>query len=210
MAASWMMRGVEYGNCNCNWGCPCQFNASTTHGHCEGMAAGHVEEGFYGDTRLDGLNWAMIFWWPGEIAEGNGRFQPIVDARADEAQRKGIERIITGQDAAPGSSHFQVFSTTITELLPTLYLPIDLEIDMDACTAKVQVPGVIESVGAPIPNPFTGGSHRAQIHLRDGFEYQIAEIGNGNTKTYGAIELDLKDSYGQWNVIHFNQDGMIR
>ncbi|MDQ3970872.1 MAG: DUF1326 domain-containing protein, partial [Thermoproteota archaeon] len=21
--------------CNCDWGCPCQFNANPTHGNCE-------------------------------------------------------------------------------------------------------------------------------------------------------------------------------
>jgi hypothetical protein len=23
--------------CNCDWGCPCQFNAKPTHGNCEGV-----------------------------------------------------------------------------------------------------------------------------------------------------------------------------
>jgi len=210
MATKWMMRGVEYGNCNCDWGCPCQFNAPTTNGHCEGMAVGHIEEGYHGNVRLDGLNWAMIFWWPGEIAEGNGRFQAVIDERADKAQREAIGRIIHGEDAAPGSSHFQVFSTTVSEVLDPLYRPMDVAIDVEACTAKVSVPGVIESVGAPILSPFSGEPHRAQIHLRGGFEYEVAEIGNGNSKTQGAIALELTNSYGQWNVIHFNQDGMIR
>ena len=37
MATEWMIRGVEYGNCNCDYGCPCQFGSPTTHGNCEAV-----------------------------------------------------------------------------------------------------------------------------------------------------------------------------
>jgi hypothetical protein len=207
---SWMIRGVEFGNCNCSWGCPCQFNAPTTHGHCEGFAAGRIDEGYHGETRLDGLNWAVVFWWPGEIAEGNGRFQAIVDERGDLSQREALRRIICGEDTTPGATIFQVFSTTVSEVHDTLYLPIEAEIDVDACSAKVHVPGVIDSVGGPIISPHSGQPHRAQIHLAEGFEYAVAEIGNGNSKITGAIQLELTNSYGQFCVTHMNQDGLIR
>ena len=210
MSTPWMMRGVEYGNCNCDWGCPCQFNAVTTHGNCEAVVAGHIEEGHHGDTRLDGLNWAFIAWWPGEIADGNGRFQAIVDERADDAQREAIRRIVHGEDTTPGATAFWVYGSTVTEVLDTLYLPIELEIDVDARTAKVVVPGVIESVGAPIINRHSGNPHRAQIRLAEGFEYTVAEMGNGNSKTTGAIELELTDSYGQFNLVHTTHDGVVR
>lgn len=210
MSTKWMMRGVEYSNCNCSWGCPCQFNAPSTHGHCEGIGSGIIEEGFHGNTRLDGLKWAVVFWWPGEIAEGNGKFQAIIDERANPAQREALERIIRGLDTAPGATIFQVFATTVTHVFETLYRPIDLKIDVDGCTAKLSVPGLIESSAVPILNPFNGQPHRAQIRLRDGFEYEVAEIGNGNSKTTGAISLSLTNSYGQINRTHITQDGMVR
>src|SRR5207249_542327 len=34
----WMLKGREFGNCNCAYGCPCQFNALPTYGHCYGLA----------------------------------------------------------------------------------------------------------------------------------------------------------------------------
>ena len=43
MSERWMLRGTQFANCNCAWGCPCQFNAPTTHGHCEAIEAGHIE-----------------------------------------------------------------------------------------------------------------------------------------------------------------------
>jgi len=57
MADQWMLRGVGYANCNCAYGCPCQFTSKTTNGFCEAMVAGRIDEGYFNDTRLDGLNW---------------------------------------------------------------------------------------------------------------------------------------------------------
>ena len=30
----WEIKGREFGNCNCDYGCPYQFNALPTHGNC--------------------------------------------------------------------------------------------------------------------------------------------------------------------------------
>jgi hypothetical protein len=35
-------------------------------------------------------------------------------------------------------------------------------------------------------------------------------MANASTKAQGEIELDLTDSYGQFNLLHMNQDGVIR
>ena len=64
---TWEIKGWEFGNCNCNYGCPCQFNALPRHGHCRGLAVFDIEQGFHGTTRLDGLYSAGIFRWPGPI-----------------------------------------------------------------------------------------------------------------------------------------------
>ena len=31
----WRIAGEQVAGCNCSWGCPCQFNALPTTGHCE-------------------------------------------------------------------------------------------------------------------------------------------------------------------------------
>jgi hypothetical protein len=35
----WRLQGGDVGSCNCDWGCPCQFNANPTHGDCHVLAA---------------------------------------------------------------------------------------------------------------------------------------------------------------------------
>ena len=210
MATDWTIRGVEYGNCNCDVGCPCQFGAPTSHGSCEAIVCGHIEHGHHGETSLDGLDWAMILWWPGEIADGNGRQQAIVDERADDAQREALRRILHGEDTQPGATHFFVYNSTMSEVLETLYAPIDVEIDIETRTARLDIAGLATSRGGPIIDPHSGDEHRARIELPNGFEYTVAEMGVGTSTSSGAIALDLSDSYGQFNVLHMNQDGVIR
>ncbi len=65
----WEIKATEFVNCNCAYGCPCQFNALPTHGHCEASGAFHIKEGHFGDVKLDGLTMGALFQWPGPIHE---------------------------------------------------------------------------------------------------------------------------------------------
>jgi len=210
MADRWMLRGSEFGNCNCDWGCPCQFNASTTHGFCEAVSSGLIEEGNFNDTRLDGLSFVMLLQWPGEIAAGNGRQQFIIDERADGDQRAALLKILLGESTAPGATHFFVFNSTMSEVLETLYAPIELEIDIEGRRARCHVPELIESSGSPIVDPNSGQEFRAGIQLPNGFEYTSAEMGTGTSSARAGLQIELSGSYGQFNLLHMNQDGVIR
>jgi hypothetical protein len=53
------------------------------------------------------------------------------------------------------------------------------------------VPRITEGRGEPILNPVTGTPHRVRIDMVDGFEYSLAEIGRGWTKTARPIKLEL-------------------
>ena len=209
MADRWMIRGLQFTNCNCNWGCPCQFNSKSTHGHCEAVAAGRIDEGHFNQTRLDGLRFAMVVQWPGEIAEGNGRQQVIIDARGDVAQREALRKILYGESTTPGATHFYVFNSTMSEVLDPVYAPIELDVDLAARRARLRVPGILESEGSPIIDSHSGREHRVQIQLPGGFEYRVAEVGQGVSRARGAIEMTLEKSHSHWNVLHMNQDGVI-
>jgi hypothetical protein len=205
-----MIRGNQFANCNCAWGCPCQFNSPTTHGNCEAIEAGCIEEGVFNDTRLDGLNYAMLVQWPGEIADGNGREQIIIDERADAAQREALRKILHGESTAPGATHFNVFNSTMSEVLDPIYAPIRVEIDVAARRASVDLPGLGESNASAIVDPHSGQEFRASFHLPDGFQTTAAEVGTGNTNVKAGIELQLSDSHAHFSTLHMNQDGVIR
>jgi hypothetical protein len=210
VADRWTIRGTEFTNCNCGWGCPCQFGAKTTYGHCETVMCGHIEEGNFNDTNLDSLDWAVLMYWPGEVAEGNGTQQVIIAERAEPAQRDGLRKILHGESTAPGATHFFVYNSTMSTVLDTLYSPIKLSIDVDQRMADLKIEKLVESRGTPIISPYKGKPTRSRINMPDGIHYIFAEMGNGNTVAKAGIELDLKDSYGQFNVLHVDQDGMIR
>ena len=42
----WMIKGPKIASCNCDYGCPCEFNAPPTHDVCEGLEAMEIEEGY--------------------------------------------------------------------------------------------------------------------------------------------------------------------
>jgi hypothetical protein len=167
-------------------------------------------EGYFNETPLNGLNWVLLLRWPGEIAEGNGKQQVIIDERADAAQREALRKIVHGEATTPGATHFFVYNSTMSEVLDPLFAPIELSIDVEARRGKVNVPGLIEAEGAPMTNPFSGEPARARIHLPDGFEYTYAEVGTGHSKATAGLRIELSDSYAQFNILHMNQDGVIR
>jgi len=210
MPDRWMLRGTNYVNCNCAYGCPCQFGSPTTHGFCEAIEAIEIEEGYFNDVRLDGLRALMLVHWPGEIADGNGREQFIIDERANLAQREALGRIMRGEATAPGATHFYVFNSTMSEVLDPIYAPIECEVDIERRTERVRVPGLVESEGQPIIDPHSGNEFRVGIGLPNGFEYSYAEIATGTTRSTAGIALDLSSTHGHFAPLHMNQDGVIR
>lgn len=206
----WEIKGREFVNCNCNYGCPCQFNALPTYGNCQGIGAYDIDQGHFGDVRLDGLRAAAIFQWPGPIHEGDGTLQAVIDERATETQREALRKILYGEETEAGSTVWNVFMTTVSTVLEPLYKAIQFEVDVEARRAKLRVPGLLESTGEPIRNPVTGAEHRARIDLPNGFEYSVAEMGSGTSTISDRIPMTLNDSYGQFAHIHLSTHGVIR
>lgn len=205
----WTLKGREFVHCNCAYGCPCQFNALPTHGDCRAVAAVDIEEGRHGDTDLAGLRIAMIVSWPGAIHEGRGQVVPIVDERADEAQREALLRIMSGLDTVEGATFFQVFSTTFETVHDPVFAPIEFELDVDGRSARLAIPGWIDARGEPIVNPVSGEEHQARINLPHGFEYDTCEVGRGWATTQGPVAIELADSHAQFARLHITESGVV-
>lgn len=205
----WEIEATEFANCNCAYGCPCQFNALPTYGNCEAVAGFDISKGHFGDVKLDGLRAVGIMWWPGPVHEGGGKAFMIIDERADEPQREALLKILSGEETEPGKTVWNVFASTMAEVFEPEFRKIDLEIDVDGRRGRIFVDGLVETVGEPIKNPVTGEDHRARIDIPDGFEYRLAEVGSGTSKISGPIALDLKDSYAQFAHIHLSTHGIV-
>ncbi len=210
MSDQWEFKSETYDNCNCAVNCGCQFNVPSTYGYCQTAFIGTVVEGNFNETPLAGLNWAALYRWPGEIAEGNGKRLIIIDEHADESQRLALETIISGGACARLSNHFSVFGSLCEEFLDTLFLPINIDANLEQRTAEVHIPGIQKSRGRPIVNEFNGELfHIALARPSGSFEFTYAELGLGATTVTGEMDMAFEDSYAQFCVHHYNQDGLV-
>ena len=178
----WRIRVSEINSCNCAWGCPCQFNALPTEGHCRAAVAMRIEQGHFGTVRLDGVLWAQLLAWPGPIHEGRGEVQPIIDSRASREQVDAVFRILKGEETEPGATIFNVFQAVIDKVHKPIFAPIEFEHDLTRRVGRFAVPGLVEVAIEPIRNPVTGEPHRVRVTLPDGFEYHEAEFASSRAQ----------------------------
>ncbi len=81
MAEKWKMEGTLFDSCNCTTLCPCVYGQVPTHGDCHVTAVWHVARGTYGTkTKLDGLNFAGVFYASQNPLMGVDRAAMLVDA----------------------------------------------------------------------------------------------------------------------------------
>src|SRR6266513_5889229 len=69
----WKLKVEQLMACNCNWGCPCSFDAPPTYGKCETALAYRIATGSYRGVALDGLKFILVAAWPKAIHLGHGR-----------------------------------------------------------------------------------------------------------------------------------------
>jgi hypothetical protein len=206
----WEIHGMEFGHCNCAYGCPCQFNALPTHGHCRAIAFAQVDHGFFGNTRLDGLKMAFTAIWPGPVHEGKGSYQPILDKRANAEQRAALLSILTGKETDDMATAFAVYSAMCDTIHEPIITTIDMTLDMESRTANCKAEGAATGRGEPIRNPVTGAELRAGILLPNGFEYTQNEVGRGWGSSTGPVSMQLEDTYASWFELHLSRHGVIR
>lgn len=208
--AYWKLKGRELANCNCEYGCNCQFGGLPDKGHCQAVFGMVIDEGIHGDTDLSGLNIAAVFQWPGPIHEGHGECAAFVDERASEAQRNALLTIMTGGDSDPFATVFAVFASTIEKMHEPRFLPIEFDVDVDGRTGRLRIEGHVEMDAEPIRSLVDGSEVRARIDLPNGFEYEIAEIGSGRSRSLFPMQLEHASSYGQFANLHLDSHGVVR
>lgn len=192
--ADWRLEGEWIKNCNCAFGCPCDFNAKPTNGDCKGLLGMRIAKGHFNDTPLDGLSFFVTVHFPGPLHEGNGEAQPILDQAATPAQREALFGIMSGRNSAEGTL-FHIFSLIVTKMHDPVFAPIEFRFDKAGRTARVVVPGVLETEVEPIRNPVTGAPHRVQVVMPEGFEHIEGEIASSDIRSTGAIKFATKGSH---------------
>jgi hypothetical protein len=203
---AWRLKGKWLKNCNCAPGCPCDFWANPTHHHCEGMLAMEVDEGHFGDIKMDGVKFAVTYHWPGPLHEGNGTVQPILDEKTSSEQRDAILQILSGQ---AGNPWFEVLASVVSTILEPKFAPIEFQFDLQKRQAQVMIPGILETITEPIKNIATGDEHRILVQLPNGMEYKIAEIASAVVnKGTGDIKYDCPNSHSSLAYVEQTHEGL--
>ena len=192
--SDWRLEGEWIKNCNCAFGCPCDFNAAPTYGECKGVLGMHIVSGYFNDVRLDDMSFFVTVHFPGALHEGNGEAQPIIDERATAAQREALLSIMSGTHSAPGTL-FHIFSLIITRMHAPAFGPVEFSFDQTGRVARVKIPNILDTDVEPIRNPVTGTPHRIQVVMPEGFEHRIGEVASATIHSTGAIRFDTVDSH---------------
>lgn len=160
------------------------------------MAGCHIREGYFGSTRLDGVRFVQLLWWPGAVHEGNDIRQLIVDQPTTPAQRAALIALESG---TRGGAYFEIFAVVRPNELEPAFALITLEADRERREARLIIPGIVESQIEPIRNPVTGEEHRARIVLPYSFEFHEAEMANSVyfSVASGSLVFQHTNTYGQ-------------
>jgi hypothetical protein len=151
-----------------------------------------VEDGAFGDVRLDGLSWTVTADWPGAIHEGGGRAICLYDERADDAQREAIEALVRGGHGGP----WGIFINTY-DLEDVRGVPFDLRLDGLGTTAKVG--DAMELALAPITNPVTGAEVHPGAVLPEGLVCH--EMSFGTSRTFRVTDRIEYDHSGKYTAV---------
>jgi hypothetical protein len=166
----WFFEADYLQACNCDYGCPCEFEAPPTMGFCEGICAWSIREGRYGDVPLKGLGLGYVVHWPKAIHQGNGTALILCDEKATAEQREALIQIASGK---AGGMPFEIIVTTFAKLLEPRFLPF--QFNLNGRNSSVEI-GKEATVGmAPIKNPVTGEPESVRIEHATGFIFKAAE-----------------------------------
>ena len=190
----WRISGDYFEACSCDFVCPCPTSglaARPTTGSCDAGLVFEIERGAHGDTKLDGLRFAVLLHTPGPMIAGGWTVGLVVDDRATPKQREAIAEIASGQAGGPMAALGPLVGTFAgVEARP-------IHIERTGLRRSVSIPSVldiaIEGVaGADPTDPiyFDNVGHPAATRLA------LAKASRGHMHAFG---IDWDDTSGRNN-----------
>ena len=203
---SWNMEADYFTACNCDWGCPCNFNAPPTEGRCMGWGVWSIIAGAFGETTLAGSQFAIYYMFPGAVEQGQGIACAYVDSRANAEQQQALETIATGK---AGGGIFELFGKElVTKWLPTKVVPIQFEISDGA--GHIRIEGIAEAESALLSYP-DGSVIQPWVELPHGIEYKRGPMTNARRWWWRDRDLlaSYANKYGAVAKVRFTEQGCI-
>lgn len=200
----WNFEADFFTACNCDWGCPCNFNARPNEGCCIGWDAWNITRGRFGDTVLDGTRFALYYHFPGLIEEGQATAGLYIDSAANPAQRQALETIGRGK---AGGGFFELFGTQLAATwLPTKVVPIRFEIEDGVGRVTLEGVGGAESELLSYPD---GTTIRPLLDLPHGIEFKKGLMTNAKRWSWrhDTLVASYEGKYGAVGRVRFTEQG---
>ena len=196
---TWQLKGIIIGACNCDWGCPCNFDAPPTYGNCNGGYIWQIREGQFRDVNLDGLGVGWVGESVGAMHLGHSTTQLIIDQKADEAQRLALTDLLGGRFGGP----FEILASITETWLETIFAPINLVID--GLNSRVDIPGILELGLSSIKNPVTGEPEELTLVKGTGFTSNKTEMGATTVYRYtSGFQHEHSGKYGEFAEFEYH------
>jgi len=187
---AWQYRADMMVACNCDWGCPCNFNARPSLGFCEGGWALKIREGRCGDVALDGLAFALMAKWPRAIHEGRGTGKIWIDAAATADQQRALEDIVR---AKLGGMPWSIFAATIDHWGDTSVVPVEWE--PNGSRSRMKFGEQLRLTMEPMRNAVNGKETPAKILLPEGLTCK--ELNMASSETFSVFAPELKYAWSR-------------
>lgn len=135
---TYSLQGKYYETCACMVSCPCPSNATLPTGgeHCDAISLFHVDKGMVNQTKIDGINFAIVLRSPkgAKVLDSFEKgemdlFTLYFDDKANDAQKQALGMVMPA-----------LFGTKeIKGSKPPQWAPMSLTVDGD--TAKFNIDG---------------------------------------------------------------------
>jgi hypothetical protein len=204
--ASWKISGQYMESCNCDYLCPCIYTnpqGPVTYDNCYAMMVYHIEDGRHGDTDLSGQTFAFVIRSGKVMADGNWVFAGVIDEKANEAQRKALSAIVSGE---AGGTPGMIRQNLVGDFRGIEYKPINFSVD--GLTHKADIPGIFSFHIDGVPSRNNSGkpyyldntSHPANTRLA------LAKAKSLHVEGFG-LALDVKNKGNNGHFAPFSWAG---
>ena len=198
----WSLRGEYMESCNCDYLCPCIYTnleGAATHDHCTAVTVFRIDEGHFGETKLDGLKFALVIRSGRVMADGNWIFAGVVDDSANDLQRAALAAIGGGE---AGGAPALIRENLVSDFRGVEFRPIEVHIERLERSAAIPDILAFEIEGVASRNPsgeplyIDNTAHPASRRLAlarskktrvKGFGLDLDLVGKGNNGHYAPF-----------------------
>ena len=147
----WTIEADYLQACNCDYGCPCEFEAPPTQGNRQGAGAWRINRGSFGDVSLDGLGLGFALHSPAALHLGNITLALFVDERANQQQRDALIQIASGK---AGGNPFDIIASLISNLSGPHF--VRSQFNLQGRNSSGKMGDAASMAFEPVKNPVTG------------------------------------------------------